>query len=269
MEAETVLPDRVVPAEYPFPLQDIPVELIEKIYIYSENLGLPLANSDLYRVLNCEAARLHISSYLFSRSFECKYGYTDCNFAADSQHDEALVKLQTTLLSRTWFNASFARRLESLTPELKARALLRNAEDGFSRGNIPPSDRPVEGRAHMRCVGSIETPRNVHMPERWLIGPWTDEKVEMFHRLRGWYIDPIASRDNEKTVLLGARTQAVEDDRDDVMAELDWYISAESIPVAYCCGGPPVVDEQLLRQYNLEMEEAAKAPLPDEEDSDL
>lgn len=110
-------------------------------------------------------------------------------------------------------------------------------------------------------LNSIAAPINVHMPERFLIGTWTDEKVEMFYLLRSWYVDPRMSGPGQKTAFRQARQQAVQDGREDVVAELEWYVRAESRGTS---GGIMGMSDFRNREYDREMDEAARMPLPAE-----
>lgn len=164
-------------------LTSLPAELIEKIYIQSENLDLPLTDGFLHRLLKPEIVKLHFCAHVFSHRFTSKHEYIDCNFAADNPRDCEIVLLQNRIVNMPWFNASFARRLEALIPQLRARAQHRRDEDRVLRGDLKPADYPYEGQGIVKrtkqdgCVAS-EDPKNVNMPQTLLLGSWTDEKVD-------------------------------------------------------------------------------------------
>lgn len=177
----------------PFEFKNLPAELVENIYLYSGNLQLPLVNRSFYYLLSHDTTRLRLCSYIFNHSFTSKYEYTNPNFSADNEDDMEVVKLQTNLLNQVWLSGPFALRLEALTPELQARAIYRRGEDGQLRQGLPP--------LQWRGTGPRVTEGNVHMPKTWLIGSWTEDRAEMFHRLRGWYIDPQAFSEPQRTRL--------------------------------------------------------------------
>lgn len=215
-------------------LTSLPAELIEKIYIQSENLDLPLTDGFLHRLLKPEIVKLHFCAHVFSHRFTSKHEYIDCNFAADNPRDCEIVLLQNRIVNMPWFKASFARRLEALIPQLRARAQHRRDEDRVLRGDLKPADYPYEGQGIVKrtkqdgCVAS-EDLKNVNMPQTLLLGSWTDEKVDLFHRLRGWYIDPILFPPalGKIGIYQQAMQQATQDHRQDVVTELDWYMKTE------------------------------------------
>jgi len=95
----------------------------------------------------------------------------------------------------------------------------------------------------------------------------------MFHRFRGWYFDPeVVSEPEENIHLCGAREQAIADGRQDIQADLCWYISCALVLAVCCmgwdCGGPNI-EEPLLAQHNTAIEEAQHMSLPNEDDLDL
>lgn len=256
-------------------LEGLPNELIENIYGYSENLNLPATSRHLHQLLNHESVRLHFSFYIFTHRFTTNDGgfnskYTSRIYAANYLRDYEIVLLQTALINGPWFDAAFARRLEAMTPELRALAGKRMDRDKALRHNLEPSTRTFEAQAKVRRVWYgcrkkagkprnifDEGPRNVHMPRSLLTGNWTDGKVELFHRLRAWYIDPVSGQDPEATTTLRqARQQAIGDDREEIAAVINEYLL-------------PTVSEELLRQCNEDMKSCCGAPHPDDWDPDL
>lgn len=61
------------------------------------------------------------------------------------------------------------------------------------------------------------------MPKCLLIGEWTDEKAELFLRLRSWWVEPEVWKEDWLCV---SADRAREDGRADVESELRWYIVA-------------------------------------------
>lgn len=168
-------------------LEGLPNELIENIYVYSENLNLPATSCHLHQLLNHESGRLHFSFYMFIHRFTSNDGgfntkYTSRVYAANYLRDYDIVLLQTALINRPWFDAAFASRLEAMTPELQALAGERTDRNKALRHNLEPSTWTFEAQANpVRRVWYDcrkkpgkprnifdEGPRNVHMPRSLL-----------------------------------------------------------------------------------------------------
>ena len=243
---------------------DLPVELTQEIYILARNIQLPNTNQFFRRILSTESSRLHLCTSIFSQEFTSKRDYTDCKFTADSQEDAELIDLQSLLLHQVWFTFPFAQRLQERTPTLEARALHRAEEDKRLRKDLKPCDWPVGGEYCERIV-----PSNLSMPDNLLRGTWTEEKSAMFHLLRSWYIDP-KTREAEMALLGSAKRQAHSDGKQDIVDELGWYIRAVDYAVAHTvdasCFGHDETYYEEREQWEREMEEAANAPLPSEDE---
>lgn len=167
-------------------LTSLPVELIEKTYIYSENLALPLVNRFLRLVLNKDIVRIQLCSFAFGRSFTYKTDHAHPSSSrVGTYYGNDIVELQSQLLRQIWFTASFARHLEATVPVLQRRAEKRKEDHGLQ----------VAGRLRTSYVSEVAAPwfwfdSHVLMPKKMLSGTWTEEKVELFYRMRGWYVEP-------------------------------------------------------------------------------
>ncbi len=256
-------------------LQSLPCELIEEIYVYSENLNMAATNQLFHQILSQEVPRLRVCSHVFSKAFTSSISYYDCNFSAKNQYDQNLVKLQNRLLNHLWFDTAFARSLEAITPVLQERAARRkpNFED-FSSVFLDPTmldgnENNLGLRVTNRSVWSPEPPKNVHMPRRWLFGPWTGERVEIVDRLRSWYIGPATSRFPDSALLYPASQRAMAEGRDDMRNILDWCLSLEALRGGPFClaayTGIPL-PSQAMQQWTKELAAVPPQPLPEDDD---
>lgn len=192
----------------PPPLLALPVELIGRIYIYSQNPQLPQVSRLLYQVLSNEYMRLQLCSYTFSQGFlRLKSTNPETQIALEDQAD-----IENTILRQKWFTASFAKRLENRVPALQAAAHDNQHKSGAG---------VAVGASSFRVANSPCT----RMPKKLFVGHWTDEKVEMFYRLRSWYVEPDVSPVGGN-VLSSSLFQAIQDERANMVKELNWYMRA-------------------------------------------
>lgn len=218
----------------------LPDEIIGKIYIASENLYFSLTNRHLHSLLSNDFVRLQFSSHIFSHRFALlDYSpsitkNTRSVSAAAVAQDRDVVRVQTTLVNRPWFSASFACRLEAMTPALQIRAqLYENTKDSPSEslpGRVEDLRDPLSKLTFPNVPSLIIPDRNsgiggVEMPDRLLKVPWADEKVELFRRLRRWYLDPRwAMHAHLAREIWLAWEQAKEDGQEDLVKLLQVYV---------------------------------------------
>jgi hypothetical protein len=200
--------DRVGANIPPPPLLALPVELIEQIYIYSQNPALPRASRLLYQALSNEYLRLQLCLYTFSQGFlRLKSNPPEQFIALEEQ-----AAIQSTIIRQKWFTNALAELLEIKVPALQAAAQDRENKSGYSIAFGHPSFRV----ANYPCA---------RMPKSLFVGPWTDEKVEMFYRLRSWYVEPDVSPAGGN-LLSASLFQAIQENRTDLVRELNWYMRA-------------------------------------------
>ena len=258
------------------PLLGLPQEILEQIYVHSENPSLPQTSRQLYQALSSRFIRLQFCSHIFSKDFKSSQDFADPRFQADSYYGKDLVRLQTFLLQRTWFDASFAQRLEEITPTLRSRALLWERGGGKARHSLNEAALKRSPSASFTCAwflendwlpvycewttryyirksassplycgewhscpnikfyhqsdkdGNFQSPTrrrtgddiDVHIPARWLMGRWTDDRVEMFYRLQSWFIEPKLTKETIRRVLVPAWHGALADKKDDIADQI-------------------------------------------------
>ena len=180
------------------------------------NIHLSHTNRFLYQILNTEPVRLHFCSHAFNRRFKHSLLSRDVSFYV-SQQDNDLIKLQKRLLNATWFNASFAQRLEAMTLELQRRSyhLFHDHDfDGKALGGTIASSKEA---VHRNCLGKYNT---MCLPRRWLARPWTDDRIALFHRLWSWHLypkhSPVHLGNDDRMLLREAIGRASSEGREEV-----------------------------------------------------
>lgn len=124
--------------------------------------------------------------------------------------DQAAI--ESSIIRQKWFTASFAKRLEDRVSALQAAAQDNEHKSGAG---------VAVGESAFRVANNPCT----RMPKRLFVGPWTDEKVEMFYRLRSWYVEPDVSPAGGN-VLSSSLFQAIQEGRPDIVKEINWYMRA-------------------------------------------
>lgn len=160
------------------PLERMPAEVLQEIFLESMNMDLPVASLELLHKLNSDHIKME---FAFRALFPNR---------ADWMPEEEVLELQNQLLARRFFDWHFYKRyaakackalaawpwLEEQDPDLPLDEILRrdptfDALDRFNfaiaiRGDIPPF---------------LLFREQAFIPERLLRGPWTSEK-HMFLR---------------------------------------------------------------------------------------
>ena len=104
----------------PFRLPDLPIGMMEQIFVQSTNLNLLYVNHFLLVLLSRENFRLSFCARVFGQQLDVKHFYPDPGWRRQSPSfrvDQALF--QSELARRLWFIASFASRLEAKIPYLQ------------------------------------------------------------------------------------------------------------------------------------------------------
>ena len=137
-----------------------PVEILEKIYLYSENPSFAVVNKQISRCLSSQSVRLQFCIRLFS------YGCGPAPYA----HIEAariLGRRQTLVFQQPWFSNNFARKVQ--------REVLRLEE--VQAGTV----NPYQGRRYVRVAVLTKIPRGLLLQK-----PWGPTKVKLIHRMLQW-----------------------------------------------------------------------------------
>lgn len=198
-------------------LSKLPLEILEPIFILSENVALQHVCRRLYYVLNDDAVILRFCTRLFSNhglieeanvsvSHEKEMEDVLVNQEKGMEITATLADAQSTVLSRKWFTLDFAARLE---PEvLKMQDACQNRAAKLRNEPVPDYERYIFNLAPGALV-----------PRRAFRGPWTDYNVNFLKRLEDWGI--IRSRANLDAAHEGMECAIIEG-RPDVVKLLEW-----------------------------------------------
>lgn len=196
-------------------LESLPVELLQAIFLYTLNINLPLASPYLGLALSSE----HLYTKLILLAFS---GIGQRHSEGMLHEDVTSASLQTTIMSRKWFNLDLMRRCQvQFAQEMLERAQsdqaweITSAETtkvGLDGRTTRHSYRLSHGclrRGIVTYQGSIETSvrvakvnsgwvywfpscmtrwwvdrsENVLLPEKLLHGPWTEAKLDLLEML--------------------------------------------------------------------------------------
>lgn len=151
-------------------LQTIPLEILEPIYIQSENLAFIYVCRRFYSALNVDNVRLRFCTNTFYRGNPKR-----------SQSDGASrIHLQTAILSNKWFTLELSAQIENAVKKLQEREH-RQKEAEAKAYSATHLDSWRSARAHkVLCADGVTLPR------RLLYGPWTDDKINFLARLVRW-----------------------------------------------------------------------------------
>ena len=143
-------------------LEIFPVEILEQIYLYSENPSFALVNKQIFQCLSSQSTRLRFCVRLFS------YGGGPAPYE-NNERAEILRHAQTVVFQQPWFSNNFARKLQ--------REVLRLQK-------VP--ERIVDPRRYratrrVRVVSLTQIPRELMLQK-----PWGPAKVKLIHRLLKW-----------------------------------------------------------------------------------
>ena len=164
--------------------QRLPTELLEEIFILSENWSLSHA-CRLFRIrFNNEPSRLRFSTRIF--------------FLGNPENLESgivaslLKKQANRLLAQDWFTHDFAKKVEAAVLEMKDEAVVNPEECDWN--NLSDSS---DDYTELRCpytggivskIGpnKVSTAKQVYLPARLLCEPWTRDKWALLRLLQRW-----------------------------------------------------------------------------------
>lgn len=181
----------------------LPTELLEKIFIRSENLDMILINRQFYLSLRSEVARLRFCAHVFyhgrDEEFTPLSGRRERSKPAPTKLSQMAI-LQTRILRQKWFTASFAKRLENEVARLQRQDY--RELDHQTRRRLATS-----GRYHSvsRSVNKIHLACGVTWTPRLVRGQWTDDELDPARRVAMWGLSILP----DETMLLDATKDAI------------------------------------------------------------
>ena len=142
-------------------LEIFPVEILERIYLYSENPSFAVVNKKISESLSSQSSRVQFCIRIFFTYGPSPY--------ADDETAKLRKGAQNLVLRSQWFSNSFARKLQ--------REVLRLQK--LQVGII----NPINYHHHRRV--RLEFP--IRIPNELLLQkPWGPAKVKLIHRLWQW-----------------------------------------------------------------------------------
>lgn len=139
-----------------------PIEVLHRIYLYSENPALALVNKQFSQCLSSQFIRLQLCVRLFS------YGFGP-SLSQNTGPAEILGRAQTLVFQQPWFLNKFAREVQ--------RELLRLWKVQMGVVDLP-KHCPY---GHVRAAFLTKIPRQLLLQK-----PWSAAKVKLIHRLLKW-----------------------------------------------------------------------------------
>lgn len=140
-------------------LSSLPPEILEKIFLESENLDLQKASRRLYYVLNDDIVLLRFCTKIF--------------YEGRLSEDVKVTNLQNSILSHPCFTPDFAARVEQAVLKLQEpdQAML-----------------PIKGSVWNDYSerNKVRLADGTHLPRRLLLGPWTEDNINLLNRLLRW-----------------------------------------------------------------------------------
>ncbi|KAL2046162.1 hypothetical protein N7G274_001609 [Stereocaulon virgatum] len=150
-------------------LGSLPQELLEPIYILSENVDLPLVNRHFHESLTNSFIRVKFCAKVlyYGRKHEGFY-FPD---------HLGLSSLQTQIFQHKWFSDSLAKKVEKEVIRLQRGNERANRLKGGKRmPRLLPNDR-------------VQVAPGTAFPKELLRGPWTPGKVKLCYRLSRWGVN--------------------------------------------------------------------------------
>lgn len=184
--------DRSVPS-----LNNLPPEILEKIFLESENLDLQKVSRRFYHIINDDIVLLQFCTKIF--------------YEGRLSEDVKVANLQNSILSHPCFTSDFAARVEQAVLKLQEPDLQKFATDKWVWNDCSEQNQ-------IRCANGTRLPR------RLLLGPWTNDNISLLDRLMRW--EAIVSPDDRDAAGRGM-TNAIMEARPKVVDLLRSYVKLD------------------------------------------
>ena len=151
-------------------LQSLPPEIVEKIFVQSENFSLSIVSRRLYSILSKPVVRLHFCTHIFYWGNPKRL--TQTNFSR-------MKNLQTEILAQTWFTNEFSSKVEKAVLALQESAYQKSVAEANMYNETHSDSWHSPGKNKVTCDF-------VRLPRHALSGPWTNDNINFLHRLMRW-----------------------------------------------------------------------------------
>ena len=152
-------------------LQSLLPEILEEIFVESENLSLPLTCRRFHLLLSKSVVRLHFCTHAFYKGNPQRIKQSDFS---------RIVHLQTKIFAQKWFTSDFSSKVETAVLKLQEPAYQKRVAEANLRNKSSTNSWHSPGKNKVICSFGAQ------LPLQALSGPWTDEKVSFLHRLMRW-----------------------------------------------------------------------------------
>ena len=143
-------------------LEIFPVEILERIYLYSKNPSFAVVNRKISQFLSSQPVRIEFCVRVFF------HGYHPSPYA-DNETSKLLERARNLVMRQPWFSNSFARELQ--------REVLRRQKIRAGTADLLTYYRSGRVRAQYLTL----------IPKELLLQkPWGPAKVKLIHRLLQW-----------------------------------------------------------------------------------
>ena len=153
-----------VTTEAPGLFGSLPKELLEKIFVRSQNVDLPMVSRHFYQSLSSNFIRLRFCTHVFYHGKEPDGFYTPDHVG--------LAPVQTRIFRKKWFSNNFAKKVEREVLRLQSRDHL-------------PMELP-DGQQRCYDLHRVSVAFNTEIPHVLIQGTWTNSKVKLCNRLIRW-----------------------------------------------------------------------------------
>ena len=197
-------------------LSKLPLEILEPIFILSENIALQHVCRRLYYVLNDDTVILRFCTRLFSSNYVLiEEADMSISYEKEMEILAAVGDAQSTVLSRKWFTLDFVVRLEPEVLGLQDPAFqIRAAAEKLRNESMPYYKE-----------NKIRLAPGTLVPRRAFRGPWTDYNANFLKRLCDWGVSMSWDYDAAQEGMECAITEG----RPDMVELLEWLHPAVAL----------------------------------------
>lgn len=151
-------------------IQSLVPEILEEIFIQSENLSLPLVCRRFHLLLSKSIVRLHFCTHVFYNGNPRRVNPADTS---------RMVDLQTDVFAQKWFTLDFLLEVETAVLKLQEPAYQKRVAEAELHNKSHSNSWQSPGKNKVICTFA-------KLPRQALSGPWTDDKVNFLLRLMRW-----------------------------------------------------------------------------------
>ena len=159
----------------------LPTELLEEIYVLSENLCFPLVYRQFFQCLD--------NDYILLRFCTRVFFLGNPNNLHSGVVCPSLQRLATAILAQSWFTRRFAKEMEKAVLEMQNEAIF------YSEKLDGPGGKDIYTERHCPYTGGcvpmlgrnrFTAANQVYLPARLLRAPWSNDIRRLLELLKDW-----------------------------------------------------------------------------------